>query len=219
MRRMCAERSATLDAAARTTTRPCDRPGLLSCATPMRLALRSDIHGNLPALEAVLEDAQSRAVDQIVNLGDSLAGPLLARETASFLMRQPWLQIAGNHERQMLELVGQPAEGGESDRYALAELDPSALRWLSSLPKTARIGDDVLLCHGTPHDDCQGLLDSVDAAGIRIATPAEIAQRIEGVGASLIACGHTHLPRAMRTTPGGTVIVNPGSVGHRSSSG
>lgn len=43
----------------------------------MRIALVSDIHGNLPALEAVIEDTRRRAVTRIVNLGDSLSGPLL----------------------------------------------------------------------------------------------------------------------------------------------
>lgn len=175
----------------------------------MRLALLSDIHGNLAALEAVLEDIRSCAVDQIVNLGDSLSGPLLPRETAYFLMQQPWVQPAGNHERQLLEF--DPALGSDSDRYALATLDAPALQWLASLPKTARIGHDVLLCHGTPHDDCEGLLESVDERGIHIARSGDIERRIAGITATLIACGHTHLPRSMRLR--GTAMVNPGSVG------
>jgi predicted phosphodiesterase len=71
----------------------------------MRIALVSDIHGNLPALEAVLEDTRRRAVSRIVNLGDSLSGPLLPLETARFLMKQDWVQLAGNHERQLLEIA------------------------------------------------------------------------------------------------------------------
>ena len=68
----------------------------------MRIALVSDIHGNLPALEAVVEDIERRGVDAIVNLGDSLSGPLMPLETARFLMAQDWVQLAGNHERQLL---------------------------------------------------------------------------------------------------------------------
>ena len=69
----------------------------------MRIALVSDIHGNLPALEAVIEDTRRRAVTAVVNLGDSLSGPLLPLDTARFLMKQDWVQLAGNHERQLLE--------------------------------------------------------------------------------------------------------------------
>ncbi len=101
----------------------------------MRIALLSDIHGNLPALQAVLEDINRRGVDQIVNLGDSLSGPLYPAETAEFLMRQPWIQLAGNHERQLLHF--NPQTGSESDRFALSRLTPAMLEWLSGLPPSA----------------------------------------------------------------------------------
>jgi predicted phosphodiesterase len=176
----------------------------------MRLALLSDIHGNLGALRAVLHDIDRRGVDQIANLGDSLSGALLPRETADFLARQAWVQLAGNHERQLLEF--DEVAGSDSDRYALARLDTSILTWLSKLPKTARVGDDVLLCHGTPGSDCTNFLETVEAEGIRLATSGEIQARLGPSTARLIACGHTHLPRAVRI-PDGTLIVNPGSVG------
>ena len=72
----------------------------------MRIAFISDIHGNLPALEAVKKDILQRGVDQIVNLGDSLSGPLLPRETAQFIMAEGWYSLAGNHERQILAEEG-----------------------------------------------------------------------------------------------------------------
>ena len=71
----------------------------------MRIAVLSDIHGNLEALKAVLRDLADRRVDTIVNLGDSLSGPLQPSETAAFLMAQPWPQLAGNHERQLLDFA------------------------------------------------------------------------------------------------------------------
>lgn len=61
----------------------------------MRIALLSDIHGNLAALEAVAADIELRGVDQVANLGDSLSGPLLPLETARFLMAQDWIHLAG----------------------------------------------------------------------------------------------------------------------------
>ena len=68
----------------------------------MRIAIVTDIHGNLPALEAVAADIKRQGADLIVNLGDSLSGPLLPLETAQYLMSAGWLSLAGNHERQVL---------------------------------------------------------------------------------------------------------------------
>ena len=68
----------------------------------MRIAAISDIHGNLPALEAVLSDIAAQRVDVIVNLGDILSGPLWAAATADHLMALALPTIAGNHERQLL---------------------------------------------------------------------------------------------------------------------
>ena len=81
----------------------------------MRIALVSDIHGNLPALEAVAADIKRRGADIVVNIGDSLSGPLLPLETAQFLMAQDWVHLAGNHERQILTLH---AGSGASDTFA-----------------------------------------------------------------------------------------------------
>ena len=66
------------------------------------IAVFSDIHGNLPALEACHADAVARGCTAFLNLGDIVSGPLWPRETADWLMRQDWPTIAGNHERQLL---------------------------------------------------------------------------------------------------------------------
>ena len=70
----------------------------------MRIAFVSDIHGNLTALDAVIADIERRGVDEVVNLGDTVSGPLLPLETAQRLRKLPWLHVAGNHERQVLQL-------------------------------------------------------------------------------------------------------------------
>lgn len=171
----------------------------------MRIAVVSDIHGNLAALEAVVEDFRHRGVDQVVNLGDSLAGPLLPRETAQFLMARDWIHIAGNHERQMLTL---PANQSASDTYALSQLGTAELDWLASLPATATVGGQVLLCHGTPVSDVITLLE----VGGRAASRSEIEARLGEVPAAVVLCGHTHVARSVRC--GNRLIVNPGSVGH-----
>ena len=171
----------------------------------MRIALVSDIHGNLPALEAVAADIVRRGVDIVVNLGDSLSGPLLPLETAQFLMARDWIHLAGNHERQILTLH---ADSGVSDTFAHSQLTSRELEWIAGLLPVRQITPDVLACHGTPTSDVTGLLQTADLA----ATPAEIGARLGAVDAGLIACGHTHVPRSVRSARG-QLIVNPGSVG------
>lgn len=176
----------------------------------MRIAVLSDIHGNLPALEAVLDDVRDRGVDAVLNLGDSLSGPLLPLETAQCLMALDWLTIAGNHERQVL--TQGPGQWGASDAYARAQLSPRELAWIAAQPPTARFTEDILLCHGTPDSDLDALLETLEPGGIRAASAREVEARLGQVRAPVVLCGHTHVPRAVRSGAG-QLIVNPGSVG------
>lgn len=175
----------------------------------MRIALVSDIHGNLAALEAVAADIRRKGVDQVVNLGDNLSGPLLPRETAQWLMACGWLSLAGNHERQVLTLT--PGGGGLSDRYAHAQLTETEFAWLRTLKPCVRLDHDILLCHGSPRSDHEYLLETLEGHRLRLATAAEVAERTQGAASPVIACGHTHVPRAVRL--GASLLVNPGSVG------
>ena len=175
-----------------------------------RIALISDIHGNLPALEAVLADTRRRGVTRIVNLGDSLSGPLLPLETARFLMAQDWVQLAGNHERQLLEFADQG--GGESDAHAHAQLTPDVFDWMRTLVHARPLDDQVFLCHGTPRNDVEGFLDSIEGDHTRPATAGEIESRCALTAPRVIACGHTHIPRITHSARG-QLLVNPGSVG------
>lgn len=170
----------------------------------MRIAVLSDIHGNLPALEAVVKDMARRGVDQVVNLGDSLSGPLLPLETAQFLMAQDWVHLAGNHERQLLNLH---AHSGPSDTYAHAQLGDAEFGWMAALKPVQTYGDDVLLCHGTPSSDVVGLLQTAENAS----TSDEVDERLGDNPFGLVLCGHTHVPRSVRREA--QLIVNPGSVG------
>ncbi|MRW92566.1 metallophosphoesterase [Duganella sp. FT80W] len=171
----------------------------------MRIAFVSDIHGNLPALEAVAADIKRRGADIVVNLGDSLSGPLLPLETAQFLMASDWLHLAGNHERQILELH---AGSGMADTFAHSQLTSRELTWIASLLPAKQITSEVLACHGTPTSDVTCLLQNADLA----ATQEEIESRLGDVAATLIACGHSHVARSVRSTRG-QLIVNPGSIG------
>jgi predicted phosphodiesterase len=179
-------------------------------------AVVSDIHGNLPALEAVIADARAQGADDFLNLGDILSGPLWPAETARLLIPRGWQTIAGNHERQLLAL---PRERlGESDRHAAERLDEAALRWLRSLPTVMR-PEELLLCvHGTPASDLDYLLETVTddygvegSKGVRAATRDELRPRLGELPAQLVLCGHSHMPR--RASVDVYLVANPGSVG------
>ena len=109
------------------------------------LAVISDVHGNLPALEAVMADARSRGARGFVNLGDHLYGPLDPAGTCDLLMKSEMPCILGNQDRILLEPpLPHPTFGQVMDR-----LRPEHLQWLETLPPTARIGE-FFLCHGSP---------------------------------------------------------------------
>jgi predicted phosphodiesterase len=182
----------------------------------VRIAAVSDIHGNLPALDAVLADINRAGADVIVNLGDTVSGPLWVAETAERLMALRLPTIRGNHERQVLA----PEPRGPADRFAAERLTPGQRGWLAGLPATLLLDADVFCCHGTPVSDTSYFLETVTggfdratgAAGVRAATVAEAAARAGAVPQRLILCGHTHTPRAA-LLPDGRLVVNPGSVG------
>jgi len=187
----------------------------------MKIAAISDIHGNLAALDAVLADIADEGVDVTVNLGDILSGPLWIAETADRLMDLKLPTIAGNHERQVLTTP--PERMGASDAHAAARITDAHRAWLSALPKTLQLTDEVFCCHGTPDDDLVYFLETVTpgfdgsaSPGVRRATVDEASARagdaMKGVAQGVILCGHTHVPRAMRLADG-RLVVNPGSVG------
>ena len=190
----------------------------------MKLAVISDIHGNLLALEAVLADIAGQGVDQTVNLGDILSGPLQPAETADLLMARNLVTIRGNHERQVLDLLdhGRHLDPLGTDGYTAGQLTSAHVAWIRSLPASLELaGGDVLLCHGTPGSDLVYWMETTvpgfgdgHPTGIRPATAEEVLLRLGEIGPqapSLILCGHTHVPRMVQC--GSSLIVNPGSVG------
>jgi putative phosphoesterase len=176
----------------------------------MKLAILSDIHGNIWALEAVLADIKKQGVDLIVNAGDILSGPLEPAATADLLMPLQLPTIRGNHERQLLAC--EHKTGDPSDQFAFEHTSQAQRDWIKGLPATLAISDEVFMCHGTPASDLVYFLEQVDQHGCHLAAPAEIEIHAAGITHSLIICGHTHKPRT-HAISAGRLVVNPGSVG------
>jgi predicted phosphodiesterase len=174
----------------------------------VKLAALSDIHGNLPALQAVAAEAAADGATHFVNLGDIVSGPLWPAETAAWLMARGWPTIAGNHERQLFD-----PHPGASDAHAVQRLSAAQRAWLAGLPQQLAVAPGLLCCHGTPTSDLHYLMETVSPTqGLRAATPAELAQRLAGAdGAAAVLCGHSHVARAAHC--GATLVANPGSVG------
>ena len=98
----------------------------------MKIAIISDIHGNLPALQAVLGEIDRAGVDHIINVGDTLGGPLESARTADLLMARGIAMIAGNHERQLLTFS--PEKLSRSDVSTASEISSAHRAWLASAP-------------------------------------------------------------------------------------
>lgn len=176
----------------------------------MTIAVLSDIHGNLAALDAVLSDIARRGISDLVNLGDSLSGPFDAAATADRLMAMNIPTVSGNHDRQ---LIDRPKEDmGNWERWVIDDLTPDHLDWVRGLPKTIT-REDVFLCHATPDQDDENWLDRRGPENRLVARDLEaVESRAGSVRTPMMLCGHTHQPRIVRLTDG-TLIVNPGSVG------
>jgi predicted phosphodiesterase len=176
----------------------------------MRIAVIADIHGNLPALEAVLADIEHRDVDRTIDLGDCVSGPLWPREVCDLLMARNDLTIRGNHDR----WVSGPdlARMGSSDRYAYSQLNQDHRAWLGDLPTSADADHGIFACHGTPTSDNQYLIEEVSDRRLVRARSSTIRQRLGDVQARVVLCGHSHQPHFIQL-PNGPLILNPGSVG------
>lgn len=176
----------------------------------MRIAVISDIHGNSAALDAVLADVARRGVDRVVNLGDSLCGPLDPVGTAERLMAADFPTISGNHDRWLYDPPGEEMPLWEV--WTLPLLGEAEMNWVRALPSSLVV-EGVLLSHGTPASDNENWLHRRDEAGeLRPSHLWEVEAAADGHDFPVLLSGHTHLP-AMVRLPDGRLLVNPGSVG------
>lgn len=178
---------------------------------PMKLAVLADIHGNAPALRAVMADMRRFDVSEVINLGDHFSGPIEPAATADLLLNADFHSVCGNHDRWLIEQ--DISEMGPTDRFAFDALKPGHLAWLRTLDATKTLSSDIFLCHGTPTSDETYWLERVDGNGlVRFADKNEIEAKAKGIQANLMLCAHSHVPRCVRLTDG-RVLLNPGSVG------
>ncbi|MEU2496085.1 metallophosphoesterase family protein [Streptomyces sp. NPDC007883] len=179
---------------------------------PNRVAVLSDIHGVLPALEAVLAEPDVRAADRIVLTGDIAAGPQPGRVLdllAPLGDRASW--VSGNADRELVACRhGTSALAGDAiDTWAAGSLRADQPDLLAGLPASLRLPvsglGDVLFCHATPRDDEEVVL--VDSRPER---RREVLAGLDG-DVRTVVCGHTHMPFVRLAD--GRLVVNPGSVG------
>jgi predicted phosphodiesterase len=175
----------------------------------MRLAVISDVHGNLVALEAVLADLERRGCDAIVNCGDAVTSPLWPRESLELLATLAAPTVRGNHDRWIAERPY--AEKTASMRFAHDALSAPQRAALGELPATLEPMPGVLMVHGTPASDVEYLLEEEVEGRLRLVNEAQLTARLGAHRAELVLCGHSHLQTLSRA--GRTLVLNPGSVG------
>lgn len=179
----------------------------------MRIAVVADIHGNILALDAVLDDLRLRGgADRIVDLGDCVSGPLWPAETFARLQALGAITVRGNHDRRT---ALDPLDAmGPSDRFAHDRLTPAQREILSSLPTRAEVAPSVLAFHARPGHD-ESYLTEIIADGSLVRAPlARIGKRLTGLDPSfrVLLFGHSHRPEPLRLADG-RILFNPGSVG------
>ncbi len=161
----------------------------------MRVAALYDIHGNLPALEAVLADLESDTPDLVVVGGDAVLGPF-PRETLETLLALDERSrfVRGNTDREL-------------DGFAAEALTPEQRDFLAGLPLTVSLDvtglASVLFCHASPRSD--------EEIVTRLSPEDRLAPMLEGVAEEVVVGGHTHVQYDRRAA--GKRLVNGGSVG------
>lgn len=180
----------------------------------MSVAAIYDIHGNLPALEAVIRDIRGSDIDQIVVGGDILPGPMPLETLECLLdLEIPVEFILGNCEIDILthwsghKMTRVPESVQRIMLWSAEQLHAKYAELLAAWPKSIRMEisgiGSVMFCHATPRDDNE------------IFTSATAEDRIlpifEGLGVDLVVCGHTHMQ--FDRMVGKTRVINAGSVG------
>ncbi len=176
----------------------------------MRVAVLADIHGNLPALEAVLAEVAVSGVDGFMICGDVASGPLPV-ETLEVLRALPRARfVRGNADRGLVNAFdGEklPRLPGPAFDWCASQLAREHRDFLASFSEPVLVEVDgvgrVLFCHGSPRSDEEMMTAETPEARLR--------EFLVGVNADVVVCGHTHMP--FDRVVDGVRVINPGSVG------
>jgi putative phosphoesterase len=172
-----------------------------------RVAALYDVHGNLPALEAVLPEVDAAQVDMVVVGGDVASGPMPSETLVALRsLPMPVEFVRGNADR-VLDLEGMPEPNRTARMWVAEQLGDEDLRFLAGLPLDVVLDVDglgrVRFCHGAPASDVETIT--------RLTPNERLLGLLAGVAEEVVVCGHTHVQ--FDRTVGGRRVVNAGSVG------
>ena len=185
----------------------------------MKIAVLSDIHGNMEALNAVMEDIENQNCDRIFVLGDiAMAGPQPKQAILHFIHKQNdkrYTIIQGNTDKmignftsdlyyELKEVAPIMAEALKCDVHELSNMEKAFLLTLPSQKEVTIEKVKFLLVHGSPRKNNEDILPTTRLD--------EVEKMLKHVTADVILCGHTHIPCGFQTKSKKTVI-NAGSVG------
>ena len=177
----------------------------------MRVAALSDIHGNLPALEAVLSEVERDRPDLIVSCGDVASGPMPA-ETISLLMSLPRARfVRGNADRGLVDAFDRKPKGrmpGPFADWCATRITREQRDFLTTFESTVTVDDvegigRVLFCHGSPRSDEEIMTSETALDRMR--------EFMAGLDVDLVVCGHTHMQFDRKVDR--VRVINAGSVG------
>lgn len=182
----------------------------------MKIAVLSDIHGNMQALEKVVEDIKKHNCEKVFCLGDlAMAGPQ-PRAAIDYVKNQPdWVVIQGNTDKLISDFSPEIFNDIKSKfplmAHALADdvifIEDDKKEYLKNLPAQKELtieGLKILLVHGSPRRNNEDILPGQPIG--------KIEEMIKDTDADIILCGHTHVPAGYQTSTKQT-IINDGSVG------
>jgi putative phosphoesterase len=172
-----------------------------------KIAVLADVHSNLHALKAVLDDAKKKGIEVFLNAGDFVGYGAFPNEVTEILRSNKVLSIIGNYDLKVLE--GRSSNSGEKDiafKYARKKLTRTNKSYLNSLPKNITIEikeKKLLMVHGSPESIEEHIYPNTSKKKLR--------ELISGSNVNILIVGHSH--KQFSRTLDEVTIINPGSVG------